>query len=109
MICTIYRSLIQSLLPYNFHNLPSATYRPVTLHHVCLLYTYPCMHALARGFKGLLQSLKPCRKNLRLATEHPFVVAAYLRNKFCKNHLTLIEDPSTLRNTFGVIPKRHGG
>ena len=58
-----------------------------------------------------LQNLKPCRKNLRSATEHPSVVDAYLRNEFSKNHLTRIQDPSILPwfqpNAFGVIPKHH--
>ena len=63
------------------------------------------------GFNYSLQNLKPCRKNLRLATEHLSVVDAYLRNEFSKNRLTYIQDPSTLpwfqSNAFGVIIKRH--
>ena len=63
------------------------------------------------GFNYSLQNLKPCRKNLRSATEHPSVVDAYLCNELSKNRLTRIQDPSILPwfqpNAFGVIPKRH--
>ena len=63
------------------------------------------------GFNYSLQNLKPHKKNLRSATEHPSVVDAYIQNELSQNRLAHIKDPSSLPwyqpSAFGVIPKRH--
>ena len=71
---------------------------------------------IQRGFRigfnyANLQSLKPRRKNLHSATEHPSVVDSYLHGELTKNRLTHVPDSTCLPwhhpSAFGVIPKRH--
>ena len=57
------------------------------------------------GFNYSLQNLKPCQKNLWLATKHPSVVDAYLHNKKQPIHPTLV--PTKCLWCYRVIPKHH--
>ena len=73
--------------------------------------TQGIQHGFRIGFDYSSQNLKPCRKNLRSATEHPQVVDTYLHNELTQNRIAHIRDPTSLPrfqlNAFGVIPKRH--
>ena len=75
------------------------------------LITQGIQYGFRIGFNYSLQNLKPCKKNLRSATEHPSVVDAYIQNELSQNRLAHIKDPSSLPwyqpSAFGVIPKRH--
>ena len=63
------------------------------------------------GFNYQTQQLKPRKKNLRSATEHPEVVEAYLRKEVAQTRLIPIPNPTSLpwyqTNAFGVIPKKN--
>ena len=52
--------------------------------------TQGIQHGFRIGFNYSLQNLKPCRKNLRSAAEHPSIVDAYLHNELSKDHLIRI-------------------
>jgi len=67
--------------------------------------------ASAQGSTTKTQQLKPCKRNLRSAIEHPEVVEAYLRKEVAQSRLIPILDPASLpwyqTNAFGVIPKKN--
>lgn len=63
------------------------------------------------GFNYQTQQLKPCKRNLRSAIEHPEVVEAYLHKEMAQSRLIPIPDPASLpwyqTNAFGIIPKKN--
>ena len=73
------------------------------------------LQGLATGFKvGFAYhhaSLKPAKKNLRSAMEHPDVVQEYLKNEIREKRVIGPFDKGTIPlaqiNRFGVIPKSH--
>ena len=77
----------------------------------------PFTDFLVRGLSfriGVAQGapLRPARRNLRSAYEHPDVVTAYLQREVELCHLSLLPDQSSLGpplvqiSPFGVIPKK---